>query len=480
MAHSANSLVAIGDQEGGIRLLESAKDSKPGFLQSYLSFHPHANAIVDLAFSPDDMLLATASADQTAQIIDMPTQRAVITLAGHVSSVKQVRFQPGSSNVIATASRDGSVQIWDLRCKSFEKPARDIRISLEPSDGTKGSKTSGSEGMTWARAVNIISGAHAIRRIDPPTTASCGDAPSKTERPSRRGDVSITALSFLPAGREHLFLTASEANASVKLWDLRTTHSHRRGQATAVSTTAQPESHNRHRQFGLTSLALSSDGSRLYTLCRDNTVYAYSTSHLILGHAPDLSLSSSRRKRSAGAEKSGLGPLYGFRHPRFRATTFYVKLAVRAAVGNKSELLAVGSSEECAVLFPTDEQYMRQHSPPSNGISHQERMRTPVSTPRVNRPPLSGNGSGTGLSARPKDTIAIYEHGSALVRGHELEVTGVTWTSEGELVTIADDFVARCWREGPRARDLRTGGENEGRRWGCGWAEADNDWDDDE
>lgn len=480
MACSANSLVAIGDEEGGVRLLESAKDGKPGFSQSYVSFHPHANAIVDLAFSPDDMLLATASGDQTTQIIDMPTQRAVITLAGHESSVKQVRFQPGSSSVIATASRDGSVQIWDLRCKSFKKPARDIRVSLEPSDGTTGSKNPGGEAMTWARPVNIITGAHAIRRIDPMTTASCGDAPSKTERPGRRGDVSITALSFLPAGREHLFVTASEANASVKLWDLRTTHSHRRGRATPLSTTTQPESHNRHRQFGLTSLALSSDGSRLYTLCRDNTVYAYSTSHLILGHAPDLSLSSSRRKRSGGAEKSGLGPLYGFRHPQLHATTFYVKLALRAAVGNKSELLAVGSSEECAVLFPTDERYMKRQSPPSNGISHQERMRTPVSTPRVDRPPLSRKGSGIGLSARPKDTIPIYEYGSALVRGHELEVTGLTWTSEGELVTVSDDFVARCWREGPRARDLRTGGENEGRRWGCGWAEADDDWDDDE
>ena len=427
------------------------------------------------------MLLATASGDQTAQIIDMPTQRAVFTLAGHASSVKQVRFQPGSSSVIATSSRDGSVQIWDLRCRGLKTPGRDIRVSLEPSDGTTIPRNPGNEGMTWARSINSIYDAHAIRQMNTAnSTASFGDAPSKTESPGRRGDVSVTALSFLPAGREHLFVTASEANASVKLWDLRTTHSHRRGRATPLSTTIQPESHDRHRQFGLTSLTLSGDGARLYTLCRDNTVYAYSTSHLILGHAPELSSASSRPKRSGGAEKSGLGPLYGFRHPQFHATTFYVKLALRAAAGNKSELLAVGSSEECAVLFPTDERYMCQLSTSSNESSGRDRLESPAAAIRGTRPPLSRNGSGVGLSARLDDTIPIYQHGSALVRGHSREVTGLTWTSEGELVTVGDDFVARRWREGPKARDLRIGGEKEGRRWGCGWAEVEGDWDDDE
>lgn len=436
---------------------------------------------MDLAFSPDDMLLATASGDQTAQIIDMHTQRAVTTLAGHVSSVKQVRFQPGSSSVIATSSRDGSVQIWDLRCKSFKAPVREIRVSFEPSDGTMTSGKLGGKGMTWARSVNGIYEAHGIRRKGlADIIGSSGDAPSKRECPSKKGDLSITALSFLPAGREHLLLTASEANASVKLWDLRTTHSHRRGRATPLSTTTQPESHSRHRKFGITSLTLSGDGGRLYTLCRDNTVYAYSTSHLILGHAPELSLRSSRPKRSGRDEKSGLGPLYGIQHPQFHATTFYVKLALRPAAGNKSELLAVGSGEGCAVLFPTDEQYTNRQSPSLDEFSPRDHSTTPVPIPRGTRPPLSRNSSDVGLSARLNSTLPIYEHGSALIRGHSLEVTGLTWTSEGELVTLGDDFVARCWREGPRARDLRTDGEKEGRRWGCGWAEAEGDWDDDE
>ena len=407
----------------------------------------------------------------------MRTQRATYSLNGHVSSVKQVRFQPGGSNVIATSSRDGGVQIWDLRCKGFDSPVQDLRISLEPSVGEISNSPTNHK-MTWARSVNSIFEAHASRQPtsaiapSPNRTAPSFDAPSKTERPGRRGDVSITALSFLQPGREHLLITASEANASVKLWDLRTTHNHRRAHARPLSSTRQPESHNNYRHFGLTSLSLSGDGGRLYTLCRDNTIYAYSTQHLILGHAPELSKVTSKPRRSGGLEKEGLGPIYGFRHPRFHATTFYVKSALRPAKDDKSELLAVGSSDGCAVVFPTDERYMRRSDHPRT---------QPSDSPFITRrPALRRTGSGTNFNTRLEDTIPIYEHGSALVRGHSREVTGLAWTADGELVTVGDDFATRCWREGAEARDLRLGGEKEGRRWGCGWAEAEEGWDDDD
>lgn len=478
MGSLANTLVAIGDEDGGVRLLESAKDEKPEFSKAYLAFRPHSNAILDLAFSYDDLLLATASGDQTSQVIDMPTQRATYTLAGHVSSVKQVCFQPGSSNVLASSSRDGSVQIWDLRCKGFDAPVHDVRVSLESSNNDT-TRSSAPKKVTWARSVNTIFEAHASRQPASINAAASSrlapsfDAPSKTESPGRRGDVSITALSFLHPGREHLLLTASEANANVKLWDLRTTHNHRRGRATPLSSTRQPDSHNKHRHFGLTSLSLSSDGGRLYTLCRDNTIYAYSTSHLILGHAPELSKQFSKPRRSGGLEKEGLGPIYGFRHPKFHATTFYVKSALRPAKEDKSEMLAVGSSDGCVVLFPTDERYMQR--------SNHQRMPSSNSPFPRSRCLLTRADSGTGLSTRLEDTIPIYQHGSALIRGHSRELTGLTWSPRGELVTVGDDFAARCWREDAAdARDLRIGGETEGRRWGCGWAEAEKGWDDDD
>ena len=428
------------------------------------------------------MLLATASGDQNVHIIDMPTQRAAFTMAGHGSSVKQVRFQPASNNkVIATSSRDGSIQIWDLRCKGFDGPVHDVRVPLEPAVSQAGGNLL-PERMGWVRSVNSFHAAHATREsvlsaANAPSNAGgvATDAPSKSESPGRRGDVSVTALAFLQPGREHLLLTASEANASVKLWDLRTTHSHRRGSAKPLSSTRQPQSHDRHRHFGLTSLSLSGDGARLYILCRDSSIYAYSTPHLILGHAPELSSAASRPRRSGGLEKEGLGPMYGFRHPRFHATTFYVKSSLRPAIDDRSELLSVGSSDGNAVLFPTDERYMKRQPAPSD-----ETYRDSSTFSRAKRPSLSRISSGMGLSTRLEDAIPIYQHGTALVRGHSKEVTALTWTCEGNLVTVGDDFVARCWREGSDARDLRMGGESDGRRWGCGWAEVAGDWDEDD
>ena len=190
-------------------------------------------------------------------------------------------------------------------------------------------------------------------------------------------------------------------------------------------------------------MSLSGDGARLYTVCRDNTIYAYSTSHLQLGHTPELSATTiSKPRRSNGPEKEGLGPIYGFRHPSFHASTFYVKSTIRPVKDDRTELLAVGSSDGCAVVFPTDERYM------THANDHRQR---PADLFGGGRPPLKRTNSGS-FTLRLEDSIPIYEHGSALVRGHSREVTGMSWTYDGELVSVSDDYTARCWREGPDAR----------------------------
>ena len=499
---NTNSLVAVGDEEGGVRLLETAQAGKPHFNEAYLTFRPHTNAILDLAFSPDDLRLATASGDQTSQIIDMPTQRAVHTLVGHTSSLKQVMFQPNSSSVIATSSRDGSVRLWDLRCRGSDTPVQFLRVYMDGSEGADASRNS-SKGMTYSSCVDAIIGAHSSRSLSAPSVSKAvssnatNDIPSKSETPSRRGGASITALSFLPPGREHLLLTASEADATVKLWDLRTTYSHRRSShPVPLSSTRQPQSHTKYRHYGVTSLALSGDGARLYTVCRDSTIYAYSTAHLVLGHAPELVSTTAssevntcmRKSRfSRSTEKEGAGPIYGFRHPQLLASTFYIKAAVRPAKNNRSELLAVGSGSVngCAVVFPTDERYMQKYcssSPRSLEAPNVDTTRGATAMENPLPTPPSSSLSKRSLpcsSSRPTDTIPIYNHGTPLVRGHEYEVTALNWAHGGELVTVSDDFTARCWREGIEPSiDLRMGGEGEGRRWGSGWAEVRDGWDD--
>ncbi|GME43753.1 hypothetical protein GTA08_BOTSDO04189 [Neofusicoccum parvum] len=473
-ACNTNSLVAIGDEDGNVTLLESAKDSVPAFDTAHVQFRPHSNAVMDLSFSSDDYLLATASGDQSGHVIDVRTQQSTYVMGGsggHQSSVKQVCFQPGNDNVIATSSRDGTVRLWDLRCSGSEGAIKNLV-------GFDGQPAVNEHKFTYASVYNTITGAHTERQGYGAGNAASHnnttqrDGASKGDAASRRGDVSITALSFLSMpGREHLLLTASEASTAAKLWDIRGRYNRR---AIPIATTRQPESHSKHRQFGINALSLNSDSSRLYALSRDNTIYAYSTSHLVLGHAPELSATTSAaRKKQAGMDKEGLGPLYGFRHPRLHATTFWVKMSVRKARGDKEEMLAVGSSDGAPVLFPTDETMLKRTTTPSSRPSTSDSM-LPVPRPILRRGVSS-------FHARMNDTIPIYTRGTPLVRGHQKEVTSLTWTSEGELVTIGDDYTARCWREDREAaRDLRTGGEAEGRRWGCGWADVGSDYDDDE
>lgn len=428
---------------------------------------------MDLEFSSDDMLLATASGDQSSLIIDMTTQKPIYCLSNHSSSVKRVRFQPaGNNKILATCGRDGIVNIWDLRCKGFEKPSLQVRCSLE-SDSERAAAPVPSK-VTYPQVLNTIHGAHAWV---PPQ----GTAHEKKEPAIGRSDITVTSLAFLPPGRENLFVTASEANACVRLWDLRTAHSNRCGRPVLpLSTTRQPDSHMNYRGFGLTSLTLGGDGSRLYTLCRDGTVYAYSTSHLILGHAPELSLNNTRPRRSGGSDKEGLGPLYGFRHSRLKVSSFYIKVAIRKATDDKAEMIAVGSSDNCAVLFPAGEKllYAPDRRPAIQADPCEQRPQTRLLS--SSRPGLRRTSSGAGPSGRLEDTIPIYQSGTPLVGGHKKEVSAVSWTVGGELITVSDDYSARCWREGPEARDLRIGGETEGRRWHCGWADTRDSYDDEE
>ncbi|OIW29808.1 WD40 repeat-like protein [Coniochaeta ligniaria NRRL 30616] len=516
---NTNSLVAVGDEEGYIRLLDSNKE----FGKIHLSFQAHSNAIIDMAFSEDDYLLATASGDQTGKVIDMLTQTPISILANHTASLKQVRFQPGrgSSSVLATSSRDGSIQIWDLRCRNGAAPVQEILDHRPTSLGYRAPPRKINSGCV----VNSIYGAHAHppqHRYQtrhnpnlhltslPSSAATSSDIGSRGEAPGRIGEVSVTAIQFLHPGQEHLLLSASEADATVKLWDIRSiqttgTRSHRT-YPTPVSHTRQPESHLSFRPFGISALALSAEpGGRLYTLSKDNTIYAYSVAHLVLGHAPELSrhAGSEPPRRVAKGQpptEGGLGPLYGFRHPSFHATSFYVKAAVRPARDGRPEMLAVGSSDGCPVVFPTDERYFRRdlgagRGAPPNGVDER-------SAPVINLSGSFDGGAGaagargqqrrpgvlartnsvSNISARLNDSVPVYKpYGTALVRGHDKEVGPLAWTRDGKLVTVGDDYAVRCWGEDrERAADLRGGGEVNGRRWACGWADVGEGWEGDE
>ncbi|TDZ22369.1 Cell division cycle protein cdt2 [Colletotrichum orbiculare MAFF 240422] len=439
-------ITAVGDEEGFIRFFDTnttpvGATPKP---KVEIIMHAHDNALMDLAFSKDDMRLASACGDRSGKIFDVMTQTVAAELnGGHFQSMRRVEFQPGQANgnVIATSDRDGKIQIWDLRCCATPATAFSTRGPPGIIHRDRNSPP------VWARTTNTIDNAH-LRIVENTTSPA-----------------SVTALQYMPSGHEHLLLSASEANACIKLWDTRYITPRNRDPI-PLAITAEPATHC-WRPYGVTSLALSTDASRLYAVCKDNTVYAYSTAHLMLGHAPELSSKPPRQKQ--GHAVSGLPPLYGFKHDLFHVKSFYVRCALRPVSVSGVELLAVGSTDKCAVLFPTDESMMREQWDTQSHL------------------PQAPASEAAHPSRTPAGQVPIVRNGTPLIRGHRREVTGLSWTNEGKLVTISDDHMVRHWQEeddgtggrGP-AWDLRTGGEFGGRRYMAGWADVADDWDDDD
>merc|ERR1712232_658683 len=92
----------------------------------------HEGAILTMCSHPEAPLIVTGSEDASARVIQIETGAVVAHLTGHVDSVESVSFSnsaPESPLLLATASMDGKVIVWDgktfeLRCTvkdHFEK-----------------------------------------------------------------------------------------------------------------------------------------------------------------------------------------------------------------------------------------------------------------------------------------------------------------------------------------------------------------------
>jgi WD40 repeat protein len=74
----------------------------------------HAGTLLDVRFSPDATILATASADGTARIWRTDTGELIATMFGHSNWVTRVAFSPDGST-LATASDDRTARLWEAQ-----------------------------------------------------------------------------------------------------------------------------------------------------------------------------------------------------------------------------------------------------------------------------------------------------------------------------------------------------------------------------
>lgn len=75
----------------------------------------HCQPTWGCSFHSNGCLLASCSADRTAKLWDLNSQRCRLTLRRHTASVNSVCFLPLSDLLLLTASADKTLAMWDAR-----------------------------------------------------------------------------------------------------------------------------------------------------------------------------------------------------------------------------------------------------------------------------------------------------------------------------------------------------------------------------
>jgi WD40 repeat protein/serine/threonine protein kinase len=156
----------------------------------------HTRGVNAVRFSPDGKMIASASNDGTVRLWDVGTRREIVPLRGHEESVNSLAFAP-DGKTLATAGYDGLIILWDMA-------SRQRVDSLRPKGGLTG--------VAFTPDGKILASCNADGRI------TRWDVTSRQEVDTLSG-YSWSRVAFSPDGR---FLAAGSYDSTVRLWELAT------------------------------------------------------------------------------------------------------------------------------------------------------------------------------------------------------------------------------------------------------------------
>lgn len=205
-------------EPSSVRIWKNAQDSSPRTL----------NAGPALAVSPDGKQLVTTTKSNALSIVDLATNKEILSLPGHDSLINAVVFCKDGA-WLASAGKDRSVKVWDASSGKL----------IYTLDGHQGSVTC--LASSDKASVLVSAGADGTIRIWDLKDGSC-------RVNGQAHDGSVDALAFSPDGR---LLASGGGDRMVKFWNPEG--------GTLVKTLLTGHS------AGITCLAFSDDGKLLAT-----------------------------------------------------------------------------------------------------------------------------------------------------------------------------------------------------------------------
>jgi WD40 repeat protein len=175
----------------------------------------HAGAVSQLAFSPDDKLLATGGADRTVKIWDVASLREVRTLTGHEEAISALAF---AGTTVISADRAGEVVFQDVATGATR-----LKFNCSAADANKRFSAGGLALSPDGRTIAVACSDRVLLSDNPNfvsknVVTTWDVATGKLLKVLAGHTRSITSVGFASDG---LRVIAAGMDGSVRVWDTR-------------------------------------------------------------------------------------------------------------------------------------------------------------------------------------------------------------------------------------------------------------------